>query len=111
MQLPNAAAATVADEKLTAYLLNAMHPQNKGKAAFYAGVGYSPANAETLREALVGLARTGRVVESEPTPHGTKYVVVGPVVAPNGRTYELLSIWMIETNSGAPRLITAYPNK
>ncbi|MCY7352028.1 MAG: hypothetical protein LH606_15420 [Cytophagaceae bacterium] len=98
MELPNADLATVTDEKITDYLLNAMHPQNKGKAAFYAQVGYSPANADTLRKTLVGLAKTGLVVETEPTPHGTKYVVVGPIVAPNGRSYELLSIWMTETN-------------
>jgi hypothetical protein len=34
-QLPNATTATVADAKVRDYLLNANHPGNGGKAAFF----------------------------------------------------------------------------
>ena len=108
MQLPNAASAAIADEKITAYLLNAMHPQNKGKAAFYTGVGYSPANAGELKSALLGIARTGVVTRTTPNVEGTKYVVVGTLIAPNGKRYELRTVWIIEHET--PRLVTAYPN-
>ncbi len=41
MKLPNGEQAEVTARKLTIYLLDGAHPQNKGKAAFYELVGYN----------------------------------------------------------------------
>ncbi|HWH91799.1 MAG TPA: hypothetical protein VNV64_08385 [Candidatus Binatia bacterium] len=40
MKLPNADAAVVAQEKIRDYLLNAAHPDNGGKAAFFVALGF-----------------------------------------------------------------------
>jgi hypothetical protein len=116
MNLPNAESAIVPDEKISAYLLDASHPQNKGKAHFYERIGFSSLRVEDLKEALTTLAQTGRVTQVEPTPRGIKYVVVGTIPAPNGNVYSVQSIWIIETNpvvtgQRVPRLVTAYPSK
>jgi hypothetical protein len=41
--------------------------------------------------------------------YGTKYVVVAPVVAPNGTTPPVKTIWIIAEDEEFPRLIAAYP--
>jgi hypothetical protein len=40
MKLPNADRAFVAQEKIRDYLLNAAHPDNGGKAAFFMALGF-----------------------------------------------------------------------
>lgn len=60
MKLPNCEQAEVTRRKLTTYLLDGAHPQNKGKAAFYELVGYNQLNTDALKEALLGL-----ILESE----------------------------------------------
>lgn len=110
-RLPNGETAEVPPEKVEEYLLNRLHVQNFGKAQFYEKVGYTRTDAMKLAEDLKLIARTGRVVATEPTPRGTKYVVTGTITAPNRREYTLLTVWISLTNQTAPRLVTAYPNK
>lgn len=109
-KLPHCEKARVDDNKLYKYLLNPTHPDGKSKARFYERIGYSLEEGELLRDALLSLACLGVVVKVQPNPDGIKYVVIGPLNAPNGRTYELLTIWVIEPPDNEPRLITAYPN-
>ena len=105
-QLPNCEQANVADAKLYRYLLNHEHPEGKSKARFYELIGYTPDKAELLRSDLIRLACSGLAVNAQ----GFKYTVVGPINAPNARTYQILSVWAVEPPENAPRLITAYPN-
>lgn len=111
MKLPNAILAVVPEEKITKYLLDEYHPQNKGKAKFYEMIGYNKINAQSLVIALQDLAKNGRVAEVVPTPRGTKYAVEGSINAPNGRLYQILSVWIIQNTEKEPRLVTAYPKK
>lgn len=48
-------------------------------------------------------------VEVEATDWGNKYVATGPIDAPNGRRYKIVSVW-IDDGTGL-RLVTAYPAK
>src|SRR5438128_2782287 len=48
MNLPNANLAIVDREKITEYLLNAAHPDNGGKAAFFAGFGFTHRDWKTF---------------------------------------------------------------
>jgi hypothetical protein len=57
VKLPNAEKAIVEREKLSDYLLNAAHPDNGGKAAFFEGLGFRHAEPETLATALQELVR------------------------------------------------------
>lgn len=111
MKLPNADLAVIPDQKVTNYLLDEYHPQNKGKAKFYKMVGYTTNNPQILIKTLKTLAQNGDVTGIEPTPRGTKYVVEGSINAPNERTYQLTSVWMIQDTQNEPRLVTAYPKK
>ena len=110
-QLPNGEQAVVSPEKVQAYLLNRLHAQNKGKAQFFEQVGYNPSQPEQLAQDLKLIAITGRVTATVPTEEGVKYVVIGRAIAPNRREYSLTTVWMLETDQTAPRLITAYPNR
>ena len=105
-QLPNCEQAHIADAKLYRYLLNHEHPEGKSKARFYERIGYTPDRAELLRAELLRLACAGLARNVQ----GRKYTVVGPINAPNGKTYQILSVWAVEQPNDVPRLITAYPN-
>ena len=57
VKLPNADKAVVERHKVADYLLNAAHPDNGGKAAFFEGLGFRLSEWETLAKALQKLAR------------------------------------------------------
>lgn len=109
-QLPNCEQAQVADPKLYRYLLNHEHPDGKSKARFYELIGYTLDKAEQLRADLLRLACSGLAVLAQTNPQGRKCTVVGPINAPNGKTYQLLIVWAVEPPDDLPRLITAYPH-
>ena len=109
-RLPDCEKARIEDNKLFNYLLNPNHPDGKSKAQFYKLIGYSPDKGEQLRADLLRLACMGLVTDELPNRIGRKYVVVGPIDAPNGKTYQLLTVWAVEPPNEEPRLITAYPN-
>jgi uncharacterized protein DUF6883 len=49
------------------------------------------------------------VVETAETRYGTRYVVDGPVIAPDGTTLNVRSAWYIDPDSDVPRFVTAHP--
>jgi len=40
---------------------------------------------------------------------GTKYEIEGPLNCPDGRSPQVRTVWQVDTDELAPRLITAYP--
>jgi hypothetical protein len=84
VKLPNADKAVVERDKVADYLLNAAHPDNGGKAAFFEGLGFRRSESETLVKALKKLAHQAEITESATSPHGEKYVIVGQVESPTG---------------------------
>jgi hypothetical protein len=46
---------------------------------------------------------------SKENKFGRVYLIEGPLVTPDGRNLLLRTVWIIETGSNIPRLITAYP--
>ncbi len=100
-RLPSAEKAEVSRRKVVAYLLNSEHPDGWGKAAFFARFGFS-------RHAWNAAALRNHVLENDvasvvKTPSGVRYLIEGPIEAPNVR-----SVWFQEGNL-PPRLVTAYP--
>jgi len=59
-----------------------------------------------LAEALRGQARNG-TAKTIASRWGTKHVVTGEIDAPNGRRYNIVSVWIAE--EATARLVTAYP--
>ena len=74
MKLPNAEKAIVEREKVANYLLNAAHPDNGGKVAFFEELGFRRADPETLAKALQKLAHQAEVTRTATSSHGQKYV-------------------------------------
>jgi hypothetical protein len=110
MKLPNAQSATVAERKVTHYLLNPAHPAGGSKAKFFLRFGFNIAEWRQLAEALLLHARENEVVGMEQTPHGSRYVVEGMLVAPDGSVLNIRSAWYIDLRGeSGPRFVTAHP--
>ena len=110
-ELPGAAQAVVPLAKVTEYLLAEAHPAGHSKARFFIGLGFEISKPVILQEALVALASSSFVVRTEVTPQGSKYILDGYVTGPNGRSSSVRTVWIIESGSRGPRLITAYPGR
>ena len=111
MKLPNADKLVVEREKIADYLLNPAHPDNGGKAAFFEELGFRRAEWQTLARALQTLADQTEVTQSLKSPHGQKYVIVGRIESPTGKSARVQTIWIVDKGLEAARLVTAYPRK
>lgn len=109
MELPNADQAQVDSTKITDYLLSSAHPDGGNKAAFFAAFGFRVEEPEVLRQALLKHGATQRVANVVESRYGMRYIVEGALEAPDGRNPIIRTIWILAHESGAPRLITAYP--
>jgi len=110
VKLANADKAVVERDKVANYLLNAAHPDNGGKAAFFEGIGFHRAESETLAKALQELARHAEVTQTATSPHGQKYVIVGKIKSPIGKAADVQTIWIVDKGWDVSRLVTAYPH-
>ena len=111
VKLPNADKAVVERDKIADYLLNAAHPDNGGKAAFFEELGFRRSESKTLAKALQKLARQAEITKSATSPHGEKYVIVGQVESPTGKAANVRTIWIVDKGRDMARLVTAYPHK
>jgi hypothetical protein len=109
VKIPNAGAAVRPIEKLTNYLLSLAHPAGAAKAVFFRALGYDDDNATALAEALLGIAVTQDVHATIESGYGTKYVVLGDLNTPSGRTARILTVWIVNRAETTPRFVTAYP--
>jgi hypothetical protein len=107
--IPNADRATIAVEKLTAYLLNPSHKRGGAKARLLLSLGYrtdAPRILESdlrLRHLSLDATRTSQ------NPYGVVYEIDGPITTPGGKSVRFCSIWQIDAGSEIPRFITMYP--
>ena len=110
MKLPNADRCVIERQKLLTYLLNASHPENGGKAAFFATLGFHEGSWETFAQALRQLALSANATECVQSAHGQKFIVDGELIGPTGRTAAVRTVWIVDLGEDAPRLVTAYPD-
>lgn len=111
MNLPNAEHAFIEPRKITAYLLNLDHPDGGSKAAFFLRFGFDASQPRALAAALRVHARSYPVARLQKTKLGTSYVIEGSLQTPDGRNPDVRTVWLIEAEETAPRLITAVPLK
>jgi hypothetical protein len=111
MKLPQLENAVVAEAKITRYLLSEVHEDGKSKATFFLGFGFSVAQWEVMRDALLAHVAVHEVASVLDTSRGKHYTVEGEFQTPSGRNPQVRSVWALEHNSDRPRLITAYPLK
>jgi hypothetical protein len=109
MKLPNAELAIVPERKVTLYLLNRAHPIGGAKAIFFLHHGFALEQWQVLAEGLLQHAVENDVVASDENPHGVRYAVDGPLVAPTGKSLNIRTAWFMDRGSGMPRFITAHP--
>jgi hypothetical protein len=111
MKLPNAEKAVIEREKIVEYLLNAKHPDNGGKAQFFENLGFRRREWKTLAVAFRALASKSPVTHSMKSPHGQKYVIVGRLESPGGKSPKVQTIWIVDSGGEMARLVTAYPHE
>jgi hypothetical protein len=111
MLLPNPDAAVVDERKITDYLLNAAHPDNGGKAAFFEGWGFSASNWQVMERAIRDMIAGSEVTGHISSRWGDKYVVDGRLLSPKGLTPFVRTIWIADHGSQRARLVTAYPGR
>lgn len=109
MNLPGVDRAQVDRDKITDYLLAIDHPEGSSKAEFFARFGFTIADWQVLAEALIAHARRNPISEMSESPYGTKYQLDGSIACPDGRTPSIRVVWIIDTGTEIPRLVTAYP--
>ena len=109
MKLPAAELATVPERKITLYLLNPAHPAGGSKAAFFLRFGFSVSEWSQLADALLRHARENAVVATEQTERGMRFVLDGPLSAPDGTNLNVRTAWFIDNGGSAPRFVTAHP--
>jgi uncharacterized protein DUF6883 len=109
MPLPEASLATIDRRKITDYLLAASHPAGRAKAGFFLRFGFTTASWKVLQDALLQHAAASAVAVDIDTPFGKKYILDGPLPAPDGRRPRVRAIWFVAAGERVPRFVTAYP--
>jgi len=108
MILPNAEKAVVDIGKLRDYCLNPNHDVGKHKArVFVAALSLYSQDALVLRGALLEAVKSNEAIHGTANEFGQRYIVDFDMEY-NGKTARIRSIWIINTGSGIPRLISSY---
>ena len=97
------------DAKVRDYLLSPSHAVGRFKARLFGYLGYTRGAWEILASDLRDHAIDGEATEVGSSPYGRKFEVRGRLVGPNGRSIDLVSIWIILLGADAPRFVTAFP--
>ena len=108
MKLPGGDNAIVDIQKLVGYCLDPEHPRGKHKARVFAqALGFTAANADQLRNALLAAAKHE---DAEPTvsdAYGQRFVIEFKAIGPKGSGI-VRSSWILRTGEATPRLTTCY---
>jgi hypothetical protein len=96
-------------EKLTAYLLVAREWDDKSK--FLEQAGFTRSNPHLLLAAIRDLATTANAVEDRENEYGVFLRAEGELTGPNGRTLQVVTIWLQSPTDGRIRFVTLKPRK
>lgn len=106
MRLPNADNAEIDTRKLKDYCLNPNHEVGKHKArVFAAALNLRIEDHAFLKEQLIKAVVENDAVSGVFNKYGQRYVV-NFELEHDGRTAVVESVWLIDTGSEVPRLIT-----
>ena len=110
MKLPYVENAYVPEAKIVEYLLNLEHKDGGGdKAVFFMRFGFTIEEWQILASALLAHAAAHEIADVMAKPTHTNYVVEGALDTPDSRQPQVRSVWAIDKDATAPRLVTAYP--
>ncbi len=109
MKLPGADRAIIDESKVVDYLLSESHPDGRAKAAFFSAFGFRVQRWRTFAAALRAHGASGEVTRMSESDYGPRYSVDGAIETPDGRSPRVRTVWIIDSERRAPRLITAHP--
>ena len=109
MKLPRADQAIIDERKVRDYLLSPTHPIGHFKAVFFARAGFGSESVAEFIAAVRHHAANGEAKTVETSEYGQKYLISGILTGPNGTNLDVLSVWILQTQGGVPRLVTVYP--
>jgi hypothetical protein len=107
MKLPGGVSAIVEIQKLTGYCLNPEHPRGKHKARVFATLGFTLANAEQLREALLAAAVHAEALPGQSDQFGDRYVIESEIRGPRASGI-VRSTWILRRGETSPRLTSCF---
>ena len=110
MRLPNHSDAEVRQQKVQDYLLSPTHPIGKAKAVWFRALGYSQDDWTHLQNDLLKFTEFDAIALDK-TEYGQLYSVSGLLTGPNGKSGQVLTIWIIMVGTANPQLVTAYPDE
>lgn len=102
-KVPNAEKATIADSKVTKYLLD---PEKKHYTEFV-DVGYSKDDPERLKHDLLEGLNTSNAKMFEKNAHGDRSFEADMMLGVS-RKEKFRTVWQIDKGAENPRFITAY---
>ena len=109
MKLPNSDLVLVEKDKIVNYLLCLDHPDGGSKARFFQRFGFTMEAWSALAKALCRHGQENEVIIKMESPYGMRYIVEGLLETPKGRRPRIRTVWIVEKEEKAPRLITAHP--
>jgi len=108
MKVPNGEKAVVDIGKLRNYCLDPNHEVGKHKARVFASVlGMDMRDAGVLQNALLEAVKTNESTIGSVNEFGQRYIVDFDV-AYGERSARIRSVWIVDTESAKPRLITCF---
>jgi hypothetical protein len=110
MKIPKRDRAVIHPDKLQDYLLNLEHERGGSKAALLLSFGYEPENWQVLEDDLRKYHLAADVTTTRETIYGQRYEIQATLLAPDGRSVTVRSIWQIDKGTDYPRLITLFPD-
>ena len=108
--LPEAENAIISSQKFTEYALNPLKDENKAKA-FKEALGYTLENIDELIANIQENIKNFNAVEKPDNGYGKRYEILMTLVGANGKKANVKTAWIIDKESGKPRLTSAYVTK
>ena len=104
MKLPYVEQADVPCDKIAGYLLSFTHRSGRAKVRLFSHFGFSADAWETLAAALTAHVAAHEVARTEASCFGMRYIIEGPLDAPDGRRPAVRAVWFIEEGGGIKEL-------
>ena len=101
--------SVISDRKLRDYLLSPRAEDDK--SGFLAIAGYTPIHCHELEADLRKLIGEKDTDLTRSTVYGDMYEVKGSLVGPNGKTLQVITVWIRLKVNGETRFVTLVPDK
>ncbi|GJE55737.1 MULTISPECIES: DUF6883 domain-containing protein [Methylobacterium] len=97
--------------KVTEFLLNPSHEDNKGRAKFLMAFGFTVGDPLKLLQAINLHPAGATLIKAYAAPHGRKFHYEGRIASPDGTNPNVRTVWQIDFDgpSDIGRFITLKP--